>query len=1020
MTNTTSRRILSISALFLVALAFVVTADAQLSQVDPTFNAVPSGKFTSDDTLGKGVLVQPDGKLVIWGGNFAIDGSAKGYIARLYADGTVDPTFTYCRCLEGTVDVAIQPDGKLLVSGGQFSRAKMIRLNPDGSQDLTFVSNFTADTGFLASGASIVTLQSDGKIFASVNGSYCCGFHGRTLTRLLTDGSTDPQFTPINYDSGRLISTALTAFVIDSASGQFYMGTVFYSGGTTQPYLKRYNSNGTVDSTFESPSFLPSLSSSISDLALQSDGGVIMSGRFDSVNGATKRDIVRILPAGNVDLNFTAPNLGLYGGQLEVLQSGKILVGYGYATNASRLARLNANGSLDDTFLMTSSVNSFPGLFKLDAMERILFFGISEQLSYQYFRLNPNGDRDVSFNPNVTLFGKIYSLARQADGKILMAGRFVQVNGFARESLARVNADGTLDPTLDAGSGFSFPPAYLLPQSDGKIIAAGNFSSYKEVPRPGIARILADGTLDVAFSPTLVGAGVDAAALQTDGKILIAGSFTSVNGMARTGVARLNADGTLDNTFNPIFAAGSFVSILQQPDGKIMVSGTFAGVNGFNRSHVVRLIATGELDQSFNATGISSGLRLWLQGNGKYVFTGATIQRRNADGSVDAGFAPPLFDTTGSNGRIINSVVNQPDGSLILGGRFDLVGGAPRRNLVRLSSTGGLDPLFFPNGADGEVRSTLLQPDGKVVIGGDFSRVETTTRSAIARLSIAPFRRATPFDFDGDGRADISVFRPSTNRWYEALSSSGNVYEETFGIAGDVLAPGDFDGDGVTDEAIYRPSSGQWWYHSSSNGNLVLNQYGSPGDVPRPSDFDGDGRADIVLYRPSNNTWYRIGSTAPTQQSVFSFGAPGDQPITGDFDGDGKGDIAVFRPSTGDWWYAASSANNAFRQTHWGQNGDIPVPADYDGDGRTDNAVYRPSDGGWYIYNSGNGSITTTAFGVSTDRPVAADYDGDGRADIAVFRPSTGIWYLLRSTAGFAGYQFGISTDTAIAGALIP
>ncbi len=273
------------------------------------------------------------------------------------------------------------------------------------------------------------------------------------------------------------------------------------------------------------------------------------------------------------------------------------------------------------------------------------------------------------------------------------------------------------------------------------------------------------------------------------------------------------------------------------------------------------------------------------------------------------------------------------------------------------------------------------------------------------------------FDFDGDGRSDISVFRPAENKWYILRSSDSAVVQLVFGLAGDIPSPADFDGDGRTDPAIFRPSSGDWWYLSSVDGGQKSVHWGAAGDVPRPSDFDGDGKADWIVFRPSENKWYRFGSTGAV--SIKSFGLAGDKPLTGDFDGDGRSDLAIYRPSTGTWWYQ-SSVTNVQLASRWGLSTDIPAPADFDGDGKTDLAVYRPAEGIWYVVNSSNGTFSILRFGLAADKPVPTDYDGDGKADFAVYRPSTGIWYLLQSANGFRASQFGISTDIPAPGAFVP
>jgi uncharacterized delta-60 repeat protein len=688
--------------------------------------------------------------------------------------------------------------------------------------------------------------------------------------------------------------------------------------------------------------------------------------------------------------------------------------------------RLNTNGSIDNTYVLDPVVTSIINAIDIAPMNRPVFLA-NTAAGPRLVRLLETGAIDPTFTPSLGAASFVSTMAVQADGKIIVSGPFTSMNGVPRNRIARLNADGSIDTTFNPGTGLdSGGGARTALQSDGKILATTGGATYNG-GAADLVRINPDGTRDESLVVTSAPSGsISAVAVQPDGKILIGGSFTSINGVTRTGVARLNPNGDVDPTFEAVLGYSSTPSATRfvvEPTGKVMIAGFFTSVNGVNRNKVARLEANGALDVTFESSAtVTIGIvaALVRQPDGKYLIAEdtRTLQRLDGNGARDTGFTPPSLGWGGSVG-FIQSVLLQPDGTMLIGGQFDLVGGILRRNLTRLRANGAHDPSFMPNGTNDQVLTLVPYPGGKVMVGGFFTSIDNVSRMGIARINIPAVRTTTPFDFDGDGRADITVFRPSTNRWYEALST-GPTIEETFGIAGDILAPADFDGDGKTDEAIFRPSNGHWWYKSSIDGSQVLNPYGGPGDIPRPSDFDGDGKADLVLFRPSNNTWYRYSSLDNQEVLPKVFGQAGDQPLVGDFDGDGRSDLAIFRPSNGDWWYSASSAGGAFRNVHWGQNGDIPVPADYDGDAKTDYAVYRPSDGGWYIYNSSNGSFTTTAFGTAGDRPVAADYDGDGRADLAVFRPSTGVWYLLRSTAGFAGYQFGISTDIAIPGSLIP
>ena len=293
----------------------------------------------------------------------------------------------------------------------------------------------------------------------------------------------------------------------------------------------------------------------------------------------------------------------------------------------------------------------------------------------------------------------------------------------------------------------------------------------------------------------------------------------------------------------------------------------------------------------------------------------------------------------------------------------------------------------------------------------DISDVNFTVTSGPA-VSVKP-----PFDFDGDNKSDISIFRSSNGQWWWQRSSSGQVFAAEFGNAADKLVPADYTGDGTADIAFWRPSTGEWYILRSEDSSFYSAPFGTVGDVPVPGDYDADSKADIAVFRPSSNTWFIQKSGGGTD--ILGFGGAGDKPVVGDYDGDNRTDLAIFRPSVGEWWVRRSSDGSVFA-LQFGAASDRPVQGRYTADNKTDIAFWRPTTGEWYILRSEDGSFYSAPFGVSGDIPVPGDYDGDGRFDTAVFRPSTSNWFVNRTTAGIHIQQFGLGTDTPVPSAYIP
>ena len=364
-----------------------------------------------------------------------------------------------------------------------------------------------------------------------------------------------------------------------------------------------------LDTTFDPGTGLAG--GSPSNGMIQPDGKLLIPGTFTTYNGTTVGRIVRINTDGTLDTSFNT-NLGTGANaqvfNTEVQSDGKIVITGLFSTvnGIARpgIARLNSDGSVDTSFnatVITAGGNFYHTSTQSDG--KIVMTGnyiltISGTTYNRIMRFNSDGSLDTTFAPAITGGSNAVFSRIQPDGKIIVNGNFTTVNGTPRGRIARLNTDGTLDTSFATGVGFDVLPTRIALQSDGKIVAVGSFISYDGVSIGRIARLNTNGTLDTTFKNN-TGTGFDVASnhvhIQPSGKIIVRGSFTSFNGVARSGVARLNSDGTLDMKFDPasIITPGTIGSdVINQVlmgNNKFFVVGSLTTVGAVSRNGVARL-----------------------------------------------------------------------------------------------------------------------------------------------------------------------------------------------------------------------------------------------------------------------------------------------------------------------------------------------------------------------------------------------------------------------------------------------
>ena len=560
--------------------------------------------------------------------------------------------------------------------------------------------------------------------------------------------------TPGRMDTGFNVGAGADSQVLTLAiepDGDVLIGGVFNSiNGAVHPFLTRVRKDG------DSSAFNAQVDGVVDTIALQPDLKIIIGGWFSTVNGVTRQKIARLNPNGSLDTGFNPGldlSVGMSGIYTIVIQpDGKIIIGGNFAVGGHQyLARLNTDGSLDNSFHLGAALNGSVAQIAIQSDGRILLGGgftlVNGISRNRITRLNSDGSLDPTFNPGTGADEYVEAVIVQADQKIIIGGGFQVYNGTSRKRLARLNPDGTLDSgfSLAGVNGWVMEAAV---DDWGKTYLGGWFDTYFVTNPPGmvsrnsIIRLNMDGSLDGTFDP---GQGADnwvnTLVLDSDRSIYLGGFFTAFDSHPRGGIAKLNPDGSLNGSFNPIGVnAGGVVSALAlQPDENILIGGVFNTVNGISQNNLARLTATGTLDAGFNAGTDLDVMALARQTDGKILAGGKFtivngtarpyLVRLNPNGSLDPAFSPEINNE-------VWSIRIQNDGKILIGGLFNVVNGATRGGIVRLLSSGALDPDFNPgSGTDGPVADITTQRDGRILIGGLFATFNGINRSGIARLN---------------------------------------------------------------------------------------------------------------------------------------------------------------------------------------------------------------------------------------------------------------------------------------------
>ena len=733
------------------------------------------------------IQIQPDNKIIVVGAFTTYKGVNSNRIIRLNTDASKDTSFIIGSGFNNVVySVELQSDGKI-IAGGDFTAYnsvfinRIIRLNTTGLIDVSF--QYAIGSGF-DNLIFQLKIQDDDKIYVVGNFNTYNNTQAIRFIRLSKNGFLDNSFiTGSGFDS-----IGYSA-VIRISNNTIYVGGSFtqyknvLAGKITNIYTESSSQftdivGSQLDTSFNVNSGFGG--ANVSCIVVNQNGFIYVSGSFTSyMTSYFVNYFICLNSDGSINTSFNM-GTGFNGGGITntiTLQSGltdKIIVG-GYfssynGVSANRIVRLNADGSIDNTFLVgTGFVGGFVYKIIIQDDDKILVAGFFS--SYQgtsannIIRLNSDGSIDGSFIYGTGFNDYPRDVALQSDGKIILTGNFTTYNGTSINRILRLNSNGSIDATFNVGTGFNFNGNTITIQSDGKILVGGSFTSYNGTGINRIVRLNTNGSIDnsfvvgTAFNNTVFDIYID-----NNNNIICGGNFTTYKGISRRYIVAINQDGSIiDNLFFTTSLFSSLCNVItQNNDNKYLCGGSFTSYNNISRGSIAQiesetiytdLVIAGKLKNSFDSgigfapTSTAINYSIQQQTDNKILIGGIftsyngvsanCIVRLNTNGSIDGTFSYGTgFAITTGIPRVY-SVCIQTDGKILVGGLFTSYNGTSAGSIIRLNSNGSIDGTFIYGTGFGffNVYVITQQIDGKILVGGDFPSYNGTSANKIIRLN---------------------------------------------------------------------------------------------------------------------------------------------------------------------------------------------------------------------------------------------------------------------------------------------
>ncbi|MCX6824352.1 MAG: DUF5011 domain-containing protein, partial [candidate division SR1 bacterium] len=508
--------------------------------------------------------------------NTRIESKEASRIVRLNSDGSRDLDFHIGNGFNANVTaLALQDDEKIIV-GGAFT----LYHETDGIDIMRLNTNGSADTGFVSGGGfneiiNDIAIQDDGKIVIGGLFTAYSGAVANRVVRLHTNGT---------IDTGFLMGIGFNSLVIQSGGKLLVGGTFTTYNGVAVSRITRLNGDGTKDPSFAVGN---GFDNEIKAIIAQADGKIIAGGTFISYNGIVTNKIVRIHTDGTADTGFLMGNgFNNTVSTLAIQNDGKILVGGAFTTysgtTVNRIVRLNTDGTIDNSFIIGSGFNNTINTIAIQDNSKIIIGGsfttYNGTTANRIIRLNSNGSIDTGFFMGNGFPGNVQALAIQDDGKIIVGGSFTTYSGTTANKIVRTNSDGTIDTGFLIGNSFGGPNvAALAIQNDEKIVVGGNFSTYQGAPAVRIIRLNTDGSRDTDFvTNSGFSVSVNTLAIQDNGKILVGGAFTTYKSLPANRIICLYSDGIIDPNFDVGSGFNNTVNTITIKNNKeIVVGGLF-------------------------------------------------------------------------------------------------------------------------------------------------------------------------------------------------------------------------------------------------------------------------------------------------------------------------------------------------------------------------------------------------------------------------------------------------------------